>query len=44
MRNLVEIRKQLGELIDVPWEMKKFVRASKRKAWEGSNANCVEGG
>lgn len=41
VRNLVETRKQLEKLIDVPWEMKKNVTASKRKAWEGSNANSV---
>lgn len=39
----MEIRKQLGELLDMPWETKKFVRASKRKAQEGSDANCSEG-
>lgn len=37
MRNLEEIRKSQRELIDVPWEVKKFVRASKRKAWGGSS-------
>lgn len=37
MRNLGEIRKLQGELIDVPWEMKKIVRTSKRKASGGSS-------
>lgn len=30
VRNLVEIKKQLGELTEVPWEIKKFVRDSKK--------------